>query len=207
MKLLAGIALVGAVLTATATAATTLTIAASSPSVPYGKTVTLTGALSTLKANQPVSIVAKDCMNATNKVATVKTTANGAYTATITPTVGASYQASQKRITSTSVPIAVKPLVVLKRVKRGSFTATFTAALDFKGKALLFQRYATARKRWVQVKKVTLTKSVPGMAKPTIISSAAFKARLARRARVRLALTKTNGAPCYVAVNSNSVRN
>ena len=47
-------------------------------------------------------------------------------------------------------------------------TASVTAGIDLKGKTLLFQRYATARKRWVQVKKVKLTTSVPGPAKPTV---------------------------------------
>src|SRR5436189_106695 len=90
--------------------------------------------------------------------------------------------------------------------KTGSFTATVTAGLDLKGKTLSFQRYATVRKRWVQVKKVTLTTSAPAT-KPTVISSAAFKARVAKRARVRLVLTKTQAAPCNLPANSNVVRN
>ena len=59
MKLLAAAAVVGAVLVAAATAATpTLTLAASSPAVAYGKTVTMTGTLSTQKANQQITIQA-----------------------------------------------------------------------------------------------------------------------------------------------------
>jgi hypothetical protein len=206
LKLFAATAILGAVVVATAAAATTLTLAASATSVVYGKPVTLTGTLSTHKANQPVQIVARDCTNAVNKVATVKTTANGAYSASVTPSVAASYQASQKRVSSNTVSVTVTPVVNLKRIKRGSFTATVTAGRDLKGKVVLFQRYAKLRKRWVQVKKVTLTASAPGT-KPTVVSSASFKAKAPRQARVRLLLSKTQAAPCYAAATSNVVRN
>jgi hypothetical protein len=209
MKSFAIIAIAGTALVATATAATpTLTIAASAPSVSYGKTVTFTGALSTQKANQSITLLATEC-GSTKAInaAKVKTTANGAYAAIVPPRVITVYQATQgKTVKSATVTVSVKPLVVIKRVKRGSFTATVTAGLDLKGKTLSFQRYATVRKRWVQVKKVTLTTSAPA-AKPTIISSAAFKARVAKRARVRLVLTKKQASPCYLPANSNVVRN
>lgn len=199
----------GAVLVAAATAATpTLTLAASSPAVAYGKTVTMTGTLSTQKANQQITIQALACgTTKTTNAARVKTAANGAYTATVTPTINTAYQATQKATKSNSVSVSVKPVVGIKRLKRGSFTATLVAGADFKGKVLLLQRYAKVRKRWVQVKKVTLTKSSAGTPKPTIISTASFKAKVAKGTRVRLVLTKAHAAPCYAAANSNVVRN
>lgn len=170
--------------------------------------MTLSGVLTPPKANQQITIQALACgtTKAVN-LARVKTAANGSYATTASPTVGTSYQASQKANKSASVMVNVKPVVAIKRVKRGSFTATVTAGTDLKGKALLFQRYATVRKRWVQVKKVTLTTSVPGPAKPTVITSAPFKAKVARRARVRLVISKAQAAPCYVTATSNVVRN
>src|ERR1051325_11633855 len=163
MKTLVATMIAGAALAAAATAATpTLTLAASAPTVAYGKPVTLSGALSSQQANQNITIKATACgsTRATN-AARVKTTTNGAYTANVTPTVTTSYQASQKNLSSAKVVVAVAPVLAIKRVARGSFTASLTAALDFKGKTVLFQRYARVRKRWVQVKKVTLTASAP----------------------------------------------
>jgi hypothetical protein len=208
MKLLATAVVAAAALATAATAATpTLTLAASAPAVLYGKPVTLTGTLSTLQANQVVTIKGVACgTTKSTNAARTKTTANGAYTATATPVVTTTYQAFQKSVQSNTVAVAVKPVVALKRLARGSFQGSVTAGLDFKGKSLLFQRYATLRKRWVQVKKVTLTTSVPGT-KPTIVSSAKFKAKAPKRARVRLVLTKAQAAPCYAAANSNTVRN
>jgi len=210
MKLPATLTLIAAAALASAASAASpaLTLASSSPTVAYGKSVTLSGMLTPVKANQQITVSALAC--GTTKavtVARVKTTATGAYSTPAAPTVATSYQASQKATKSPPVMVNVKPLVVLKRVKRGSFNANVTAGTDLKGKTLLFQRYATARKRWVQVKKVTLTTSVPGPAKPTVIASAAFKAKVARRARVRLSFTKAQAAPCYVAALSNVVRN
>src|ERR1051325_11365494 len=210
MKIPAAITLVAAavLVSAASAAGPTLTLSASPPTVVYGKSVTLSGTLTPAKANQQITVQALAC--GTTKavtVARVKTAASGTYATTATPTVDTSYVASQKATKSATIMVTVKPLLSLKRVKRGSFTATVTAGTDLKGKKLLFQRYAKLRKRWVQVKKVTLTTSAPGPTKPTVIASASFKAKVARRARVRLSLTKAQAAPCYVAALSNVVRN
>jgi hypothetical protein len=209
MRILAVVGIVGAALAAAATAAVpaTLTIAASAPVVVYGKTATLTGALSTKRANQVITLQVTECgVPPQKKVANVKTVAEGAYTTTVTPAVNSLYQASQKRLASNTVAVAVAPTVQLARVARGRFTATVTAGLDLKGKTVLFQRYAKLRKRWIYVKKVVLTTSVPGPAKPTMVSSSRFKAKVARRARVRLVFAKAQAAPCYVGATSNVVR-
>jgi hypothetical protein len=210
MKIAATFTVIAATALASAASAASpaLTLASSAPTVAYGKSVTLSGMLTPAKANQQITITALACgTTKTANVARVKTTATGSYSASVTPTVGTSYQATQKALKSAPVMVNVKPVIVIKRVKRGSFTASVTAGMDLKGKPLLFQRYATVRKRWVQVKKVTLTTSVPGPAKPTVIASAPFKAKVARRARVRLVISKAQAAPCYVTAKSNVVRN
>ena len=125
----------------------------------------------------------------------------------VTPIVNTTYQATQKNTKSPAVAVTVTPVVKLQRVRRGSYAVSVTSAIDFKGKAIIFQRYSKLRKRWVQVKKVTLTKSSAGTPKPTIISTASFKAKVAKGTRVRLVLTKAHAAPCYAAANSNVVRN
>ena len=189
-----------------ATLATTLTLTATPTSVAYGKTVALNGVLSTHKANQNVKVNATECGQTVSKtVGTVKTNATGAYTLTVTPTVNTTYQATQKATKSPVVAVGVAPLVKLVRVKRGSYTVSVTSAVDLKGKAILFQRYSKKRKRWVQVKRVLLTTTTPGT-KPTMVSSAAFTARVARRTRVRAAISKAQAAPCYVAAKSNTLR-
>jgi len=208
MKILTTI-VVGAALAAAATAAplaTTLTLTATPTSVAYGKAVTLNGVLSTHRANQNVKVNATECGQNTSKtLGTVKTNTTGAYTMAATPIINTTYQATQKTTKSPAVAVSVAPVLKLVRVRRGSYTVSVTSALDLKGKAILFQRYAKVRKRWVQVKRVLLTTTTPGT-KPTMVSSAGFKAKVALRVRVRAALSKAQAAPCYVAAFSNSVR-
>ena len=208
MKTLVAALLAGAALAAAAAAApVTLTLASSSQAVKYGSAVTLTGVLSTQKANQQITVQATDCgTTKPRNVARVKTVANGAYSAPDSPTVGTVYQASNKAVKSNTVAVTVAPVVQIKRVARGSYTATVTAGIDLKGKTVLFQRYSKLKKRWVQVKKIVLSASAPGTKKPTVVSSAAFKSKLAKRTRVRLAISKKQAAPCYVAAVSNVVR-
>jgi hypothetical protein len=208
MRILAAAAIAGAALAAAATAAApvTLTLSASAPTIAYGKTVTLSGVLSSKLANQPVSVSALECgTTAYKRLANTKTTTGGAYKVTATPTVGTTYQAKQKKVTSNKAAVAVSPVVKLVRVKRGSYSASVTAAQDLKGKAILFQRYSRLKKRWVQVKRVILAASSPGTS-PTVVSSVSFTAKAPRRARVRVVISKAQAAPCYVKATSNVVR-
>jgi hypothetical protein len=208
MKILTAI-LTGAALAAGATAAvlaTTLTLTATPTTLAYGKSVALTGVLSTHRANQNVKVNATECgQTASKTIGTVKTNSTGAYTMAATPTVNTSYQATQKSTKSPAVAVTVAPALKLVRVKRGSYTVSVTSAVDLKGKAVLFQRYSKIRKRWVQVKRVLLTTTTAGT-KPTMVSSVGFNAKVAKGIRVRAAISKAQAAPCYVAAKSNSVR-
>jgi hypothetical protein len=193
--------------TAGATTQATLSIAANPTVVVYGKTTVVSGTLSPAKANQNVTVQGQDCGKPNYaKVATVKTSSSGAYTATVTPTVATSYQAKQKALVSSVVAVKVKPVVQLARVARRSFTAKVTAGQSLTSKTVLFQRYSKLKRRWLNVKKVTLTTATAGTPKPTTITSASFKSKVARRARVRLVLVTAQASPCYVAATSNVVR-
>jgi len=209
MRAFAAVCIVGAALAAAATAApsVTVTIAASAPTVAYGGPLTLTGQVSTKKANQRIVVEATECGSTkATKVATVQTAANGLYTVAVKPTLGTSYRASFKNNHSGALAITVKPSLVLTKTARGSFTANVTAGQALTGKFVLFQRYKKLRKRWVQVKRLALATAVAGPTKPTMISSVSFKSRLARGTRVRMFISKAQAAPCYLNAASKSLR-
>jgi len=208
MKILAATAIVGAALAAAATAAApTLTLAAIPPTVVYGKAVMFSGVLSSQKTNQQIVLQAQPCGKTTfTKAGNVKTTTGGKYSLAQTPTVNTDYQAKWKSTTSAKVTVSVKPLLELTKVARGSYSAKVTAGMDLKGKAVLFQRYSTKKKRWVQVKRIVLTTFVAGPSKPTMIASVKFKSKVARRTRVRLSISKVQAAPCYISAASKSLR-
>ena len=209
LKILASTLVAGAALAAAATAAApvTLTLAASATSVDYGKPVTLSGVLSSQRANQAIGVQATECGSTRAvKVATVKTVAKGAYATPATPAAATTYQATFKNVKSPTVAVAVRPVLVLTRLARGSYTAKVTVGKTLKGKAVLFQRYSRLRKRWVQVKRVLLTTEAPGPTKPTVIDSASFRAKVVLNARVRLLVSTVQAAPCYLSATSNVLR-
>jgi hypothetical protein len=190
-----------------ATTQATLSIAANPTIVVYGKTTVVSGTLSPAKANQNVTVQGQECGKPNYaKVATAKTSTSGAYTATVTPTVATNYQAKLKALVSSAVAVKVKPVAQLVRVARGSFTVKVTAGQSLTSKTVLFQRYSTLKRRWLNVKKVTLTTATAGTPKPTTITSASFKSKVARRVRVRGVLSTAQAAPCYIAATSNVVR-
>jgi hypothetical protein len=202
-----GVVVIAAIGGAGAAAPVTMTLVASAPTVAYGSPVTLSGQISTKRANQQITIRATECGKTSQvKAANVKTLADGKFSVAVKPTLGTSYLATLKNGTSPAVPISVKPVLELKRVARGSFTAKVTAGLALTGKYLSFQRYKKLTKRWVQVKRVKLATAVAGPAKPTMISSVSFKSRLARGTRLRVLISKTQAAPCYVLAASKSIR-
>src|SRR6476469_2938481 len=108
MKMLLVTAIVGAALAGVAGAAppVTLSLAASAPTVTYGSPVTLSGVLSTQKANQAIAIQATECGSTKqSKATTLKTVANGAFAGPVTPTIGTSYQATFKAAKSPAVAL------------------------------------------------------------------------------------------------------
>jgi hypothetical protein len=207
MKTLAIALVLGAALATSASAAApTLSLTSSATMVAYGKALTLSGQLTGGKPNQSVGVDGLTCgTSRAAKVASVKTSATGAYSTAVTPSGGTTYQASYKTAKSASVAVTVQPVLALSK-SGTTWTAKVTAGQALTGKAVLFQRYVKLHKRWKQVKRVLLTASTPGTAKPTVVSSATFKAKLARGTRVRVMISTAQAAPCYVTSASASLR-
>jgi hypothetical protein len=99
----------------------------------------------------------------------------------------------------------VAPKVVLKRVRVGRFSASVTAAQSFVGKYVVLQRYVASRRAWKTVKRVILRTAKAGTA-PTMTTSAGFRARVARRTKLRLLLTQVQAGACYAPGRSATIR-
>ena len=183
-----------------------ISMKASAAQVGYGGTLTLSGTVSSGAAGENVNVDAMQCGTTSfTRVASARSAAQGAWSSAVKPAMNTSYRSSWKN--ATSVPFAVKvgPAVSLKRVRAGRFTASVTAAQSFVGKYVVLQRYARTRRAWKTVKRVTLRTVKAGTA-PTQISSAGFRARGTRRARLRLLLTQPQAGACYAAARSAAVR-
>jgi hypothetical protein len=99
----------------------------------------------------------------------------------------------------------VQPRLGLRKVSKHHYSVRVTAAQSFAGKIATFQRYRSATKRWVKVKRVTLKANATGVA-PTVITSAKFRSGIKAKLRVRVTLGSKQVGLCYVAGRSNTIR-
>ena len=183
-----------------------VSLTAAPPTAPYGQSVTLSGLVSSADAGETVTIDAMECGKTTfTRLATVMSVANGAWSSPAKPAMNTVYRANWKNTKSALLTETVTPVVSLRRVRARRFSATVTAAQSFVGKYVVLQRYVRSRKAWKTVKRVSLKTVKPGTA-PTMISSAGFRARVARRTRLRLLLTKAQAGTCYGPARSRTVR-
>src|SRR3954470_255457 len=134
-----------------------VTLAASAPVVKFGATVTLTGTVSNKKAGETVTLVQLPFGQTTKQVvATLQTTAGGAFAFTVTPQVSTTYQAQWPNRSESSVTVQVQPVIKLPFVsKSGFFHFYVTAATSFAGRTVFLQRFTLAR-QWVNIRALTL---------------------------------------------------
>src|SRR5438094_5380637 len=154
-----------------------VTLATSAPVVKFGSQVTLTGAVTSKKAGETVTLVALPYGQTTKQVvATLQTTTNGAFSYTASPQLNTTYQAQWKSRES-SVIVQVQPLIKLPFVSRsGYFHFYVTTGQSFAGRFVYLQRFTVAR-TWVNVRKLQLGQ------KSGRIMSVRFVRRLVPRGR------------------------
>ena len=173
--------------------------------VVYGGKSTLAGKLASGQSGQSVQIRQQMCGETkSTAVATVTTTAAGAFSYQAQPVKKTTYTLNNKGATAT-IGVGVAPSLQLKKVGRHRFSVQVSAAQSFVGKVATFQRYQATLKRWVKVKTVTLKTSTAGTA-PTQITSAKFRSRVRTGVRVRITLGSKQVVPCYAAGRSNTIR-
>jgi plastocyanin len=190
--------------TVTTPLATTLTVAPKT--VPYGRKVTLAGALTSKLSGQQLQVLALQCGTAAQtKLGNITTTTGGAFTYQAQPLKGTAYSVQNKGVTSVSVNTAVMPRLRLGKVARHKYSLHISAGDSFAGKYATFQRYKSPTKRWVKVKRFLLQANATGVA-PTVITSAAFSSGIRGGVKVRVTLGKAQVGTCYLAGKSNTIR-
>lgn len=175
-----------------------LTAVVSTTLVVYGGTVTLSGATSTKRGGETVTIYAQPIGTAGFvAVGSVSTDGGGGWSVVVRPRLETIYQARWKPATTTatspSIVTRVRPQVLFRVKAATGRTVTFStkarAVRSLAGKELFLQR-RNGFGQWVILKRVALTAT----------STATFKARLpAGRSRVRMFLPKVQAGPGYLA--------
>jgi plastocyanin len=183
-----------------------ISIAVAARIVRFGASTTLSGAVSTGQAGESVIVQATACGSTTStRLGIATTAANGAWTLAVKPTVNTVYEARWKGTVSSKVEVKVAPRMALVKLRAGRFSARVTATASFVGKYVVLQRYQTARRRWVTVKRVVLRTAGAPVA-GAITTRGGFSSRLRRGTRVRLVLPQSQAGTCYAAAKSGAVR-
>jgi plastocyanin len=168
--------------------AANVTLASATPTVVYGSSTTLSGAVTNQLTNEPVTLTANPYGQKTvQSVATQMTQANGAFSFGISPTIQTVYQAHWRTTSSPSVTVDVAPRVGFGHTGR-PYIAKVTSDITYAGHYVLAQR-RNALGGWKTVRRVYLGTS----------SRAVFRLGLPKgRSVLRLALPPSQAGAGYV---------
>jgi plastocyanin len=171
-----------------------VTLATSVPVVKFGTQVTLSGTVSNKRTGETVTLTALPFGQTTKQViATLQTTANGAFSFNVTPQVNTTYQAQWKGSES-SVAVQVQPVIKLPFVSNsGWFHFYVTAGESFAGRSVYLQRF-TLLHTWINVRKLQL-----GQQSGRIMSLKSARSAVPRgRWSIRIYMPASEMPPGYV---------
>jgi plastocyanin len=178
-----------------------VSLAASATAVKFGTPITLSGTVSNKKSGETVTLVQLPSGQSTKQVvATLQTSAGGAFSFTVTPQIYTQYQAQWKNRSESSVFVQVAPLIKLPTVSRtGYFHFYVRAARSFAGRLAYLQRF-TLTHQWVNVRPLRLG------AKSGRIMSLAFVRSVIPRGRwsIRIFMPATEVGDGYVETASGT---
>lgn len=174
--------------------------------VTFGSPTTLTGSVTPAQAVE-VHVASTLCLNAPTRVErsaplSLKSGADGSWSAIVAPQVRTSYQATAKGAQSETVMVQVRPRVTLVRLSRHVFRTRAFAAKSFAGRNVLFQKRTAVG--WTTVKRVTL--HLLSSSTDAVVSGRTFHSRVSVRRTVRILLPQIVAGNCYAPGISNSVR-
>ncbi|HET8893962.1 MAG TPA: fibronectin type III domain-containing protein [Gaiellaceae bacterium] len=132
-------------------ATTGVTIHAAAVAVIYGNAVTLSGTVTSGQPGETVVIFSQPLgQGSFASVATLLTTAGGAWSYAAHPRILTQYEAGWKNATSSQVTVGVHPLVTLRALLRARFSVHVAAAHSFAGKYVRLQRLSSFGE-WVSI--------------------------------------------------------
>ena len=132
-----------------------VTIGTAAPIIDYGQTTHISGAVSSKKAGETVTVWAQPYGTVSPvQVATLMTTANGVWDLAVKPTELTTYFARWKSLASQPVGVQVRPAIVFGVAKRIA-SVKVKAARSLTGKKVYMQKF-TRFHEWVKVRPVVL---------------------------------------------------
>jgi len=173
-----------------------VSVGVSQPIVTYGEQTQIAGTVSSQKANEQVLILAQPYGSSAQQIATLETSAGGAFYYTTAPTMLTSYSVRWKSVTSQTVTVQVRAKATLSRTSSTRLFAKFSASASYAGRTMYVQRRSKFG-QWVTVQKLKLGPN----------SGRIFKApHVKGTSTYRVYMTTNQAGTGYLDTWSNSVR-
>jgi len=175
-----------------------------------GQKLTLYGSVDSEKADEIVTIEAKDCgQQAFREVAAARTREGGGWSYDFfNPDISVSIKAVWNNHTSAPVAVRDRPFVQLRRRDGSStnFTVGVGAKLQFWRRYVVIERFERRLGTWKPVQKVVLTEtgSTPGYS--SVFSYEKFKVSVPKGTLLRAFFPRSQVGPCYLPAYSQLVR-
>lgn len=168
-----------------------VSIAASQPIVYWGKSIVLSGVISSRRAGEPVTVLYRPYPQASFvALATVVTREGGVWDLVTKPSILTAYQAQWRGASSVPVAAEVKPLVTIWYSRRTKMFWTRVAPERGLFRRTVYLQRLSRFGQWVTIKRVRLRLNGPTK----------FRATLPRGfSRVRIFLTVNQAGPGYLA--------
>lgn len=202
---------VGAVVVATGSAAPEQVTMTARPILlgPNGQ-VSLFGSVESGRADEVVSIQAKDCGSSSQsfrEVAEARTQEGGTWATEYLPGINTTLRAVWRNNASPQIAVRERAYVRLvpRRFGRG-LTVTVVAKTQFWRRHVLLQRFDRRLGTWKLVKRVVLTETGASAGSGGIGTWAEFRARVPKGTLVRALLPRSQARPCYLPGVSMLVR-
>jgi len=195
----------GAKSTSLVIASQRVTIAARPPVLAGNQAATLYGSVDSGKAEEVVTIQAKDCgQRSFTGVASATTRSGGAWTADYWPRITTTLRAVWKGAASAPIMVRQHAFVALYHRSSSRFEVFVSGKWSFWHKRVLLQRRDGGS--WATVKSVLLTETGAQPGSSQAWASAEFKASIPKGSLVRAVLPLSQARPCYLAGVSATVR-
>ena len=127
----------------------------SAPIVTYGDQTTISGTVSSGKADEQVLVLSQPFGSSAQQIATLVTGAGGAFSYVTSPAILTVYSVRWKSATSQPVTVQVRPRLTLTRTSRTRLFAKITATPSFAGRSIYLQRPSKFG-QWITVEKLKL---------------------------------------------------
>lgn len=199
--LAAGIVIVAALASTAAAASEQVTISARPTVTGWLQPLTLFGSVESRRADEIVTIEAKDCGQPSyREVDSARTREGGDWSTQFSTLINTTLRAVWNDRASAPITVRARPGVLLRRRSARRFDLSVQAhsgGAMFWRKRALFQRFDRRLGTWATLRRVALTE---------YNGSTEFRASVPRGSLVRAVLPLSQARPCYLAGYSSQVR-